>query len=211
MTESDDDFLARLREEEAARLGREVGQRGYRATDPMGRYVRCNCGTADCWTAGLLPLRDHIAGVYQAILALGWAERFPGLDRQDEAWPGVTYALQMAGGLRDLTCDPSNVTGDEAAFWCESAADRQDEDTELASKYAAALVTFNFAWSAYEAAIEISSGGGPIRDKLPVHARKIFRAEAATASQVRCLTQHTGYARWWCSKVRDLTAFRDAS
>ena len=61
----DDDrnsFLERIRVEEAQRLGREVGQTTYRATDPASRYVTCKCGRDDCWTNDLLPLRAHMSG-----------------------------------------------------------------------------------------------------------------------------------------------------
>lgn len=198
MTLSTDELLARIRREESERLGREPGQKGYRATDPASRYVKCNCGHATCWTAGLLPLRAHMAALFQAITSLGFAERFPGADREDEPWPGVTYALQMAGGVSDLVCDPSYVYDDSAAFYCESAAEREDEDRELASKYAAALITFNFAWAAYEAAIEITSNEEPIKGKLPVHARNILHTEASDAAKIRSLEQCYRYARKHC-------------
>ena len=48
----------------------------------------------------------------------------------------------------------------------------------------AALITFNFAWSAYEAAIEISAGGLFPKDKMPVRGRRLFQAEPQLAEGV---------------------------
>jgi len=141
-----------------------------------------------------------MAALFRAIVSLGFAERFSEFDRNDDPWPGVIYALQMAASLDDLFADPSYVSDDEAGFWCGSAADTEDEDRELASKYAAALITFNFAWSAYEAAIEISAPGEFPKDKLPVRARRILRAEAAEASKIVALDASYKLARHVCGR-----------
>lgn len=198
--ESEDAWLERFRKEEASRFGRDLDQERYRATDPAYRYVRCNCGRAECWMTGLLPLPHHFAALYQAIVALGFAERFSWINRQDDPWPGVTYALQMAGGIEDVICDPANVHDSEAAFYCETVADREDEDRELASKYAAALIIFNLAWTAYESAIEISARDETIKETLPVHARRLFQIEADQASQIKALDQSYRVARHICER-----------
>jgi hypothetical protein len=200
----DDDrhgFLERIRVEEARRLGREVGQTTYRATDPAGRYVTCGCGRDDCWTYDLLPLRAHMAALFRSLVALGAEERFADFSRHDDPWPGVIYALQMAGGLEDLSTDPAYANDDEGSLWCGSVADREHEDRELASKYTASLVMFNFAWTAYEAAIEISAAGEFVKDKLPVRARKILQAEASEAAKIAGLDPSYKVARLLCGRV----------
>ncbi|HYC06246.1 MAG TPA: hypothetical protein VED40_23360 [Azospirillaceae bacterium] len=201
MTEaSEKDWLERFRKEEAFRLGRDLDQEGYRAIDPAMRYVRCGCGQANCWVTGLLPLRHHLAALFQAIVALGFAERFSWISRHEDPWPGVTYALQMAGGIQDVICNPSLVHDSDDALYCETVAHYEDESQELASKYTAALIIFNFAWSAYEAAIETSARGETVKETLPVHARRLFQAEGDRASQIRALDQSYNYARHMCER-----------
>src|SRR5215218_9104613 len=94
-----------------------------------------------------------------AIVVCGFEEQFEAFGRSEDPWPGVIYALQMAASLEDVFADPSYVDDSEAAFWCRPAWDSDEEDREAASKYAAALIIFNFAWTAYEAAIETSASG----------------------------------------------------
>lgn len=194
-----EDLLERYRREEAMRLGRDVGQETYRATDPANKYIRCNCGREQCWTNGLLPLRAHIAALYRAIVSLGYSRRFLDFSEHDDPWPGVIYALQMAGGLENLSTDPTYAHDDDAGYYCESVADREDEDRELASKYTAALVMFNFAWTAYEAAIETSLADLYERDKLPVRARKMLVDEHLEASKISALDVSYAVARRTCA------------
>ena len=204
MDQARDDLIERFRAEEARRLGREIGQTTYRSTDPANRYVRCGCGRTDCWTYDLLPLRAHVAALFRALVALGVEERFTGFSRHDDPWPGVIYALQLAGGIDDVASDPTFVNDDESSFYCEPVADREDEERELASKYTAAFIMFNFAWSAYEAAIEISATGEFPKDKLPVRARKILAIEANDASKITELDASYKLARIICGRVTTL-------
>ncbi|MGV2105352.1 hypothetical protein ACQZ4X_04700 [Agrobacterium vitis] len=202
-------YLERFRREEAARLGRKLDQNTYRATDPAKNYVRCNCGSEDCWTNKLLSVRAHVAALFRAIISVGVAGRFADFSRHDEPWPGVIFALQLAGGLENLSSDPAYSQDDDAAYYCESAAEREDEDRELASKYTAALIMFNFAWTAYEAAIEISATNQFFKDKLPVRARRILEAEASEAAQISALEISFGVARRLCSRVPQLKSELD--
>jgi hypothetical protein len=204
MDQARDDLIERLRADEARRLGREIGQTTYRSTDPANRYVRCGCARTDCWTYDLLPLRSHVAALFRALVALGAEERFGGYSRHDDPWPGVIYALQLAGGIEDVSTDPSYVNDDDSSFYCEPVADREDEERELASKYTAAFIMFNFAWSAYEAAIEISAAGEFPKDKLPVRARKILAIEADEASKITELDASYKFARIICGRVASL-------
>lgn len=199
-----EELLERYKREEAMRLGRDVGQEKYRATDPANKYIRCNCQRDNCWTNGLFPLRTHMAALYRAIVSIGYSGRFLDVSKHDDPWSGVIYALQMAGGLDDLSTDPAYANDDDAGFYCESAADREDEDRELASKYTAALVMFNFAWTAYEAAIETSLAGMFEKDKLPVRARKILADEHLEASKISALDVSYVVARKICSFVEPL-------
>lgn len=116
----------------------------------------------------------------------------------------MIYGLQMAASLDDLFADPSYVSDDEAALRCGSAWARDEEDRRLASKYAAALIIFNFAWNAYEAAIEISAGDSLAKDKTPVRGRKLFQAEAKEASRIAALPVSFRGARHVCGSDASL-------
>lgn len=183
----------------------------YKATDPAGDVVNCKCSREDCWTSGLLPLRDHMAALYRAILALGYEERFADYGRGDDPWPGVIYGLEMSASLEDLSADPTYVSDNEAWTMCGAAWDRDEEDRELASKYAAALITFNFAWMAYEAAVELSAGDLHAKDKTPVRGRKIFASEAAEAERVMALPVSYRVAHHYCLDIPDVSGELDAN
>jgi hypothetical protein len=173
----------------------------YRATDPADRYVKCGCGKADCWTKQLVPLRDHIVALFRAVLSCGSEEQFENFRRSDDAWPGVTYALQMAASLDDVFADPSYVDDSEAGLWCSPAWERDEEDREAASKYVAALITFNFVWNAYEAAIEISADDLFPKDKVPVRGRRLFQAETQLAAGVLGFEPSFRVARQICARL----------
>jgi len=89
------------------------------------RYVRCRYGKTTCWTYGLLPLRAYAAAFFRAITALSVDGRFEEFSATADPRPGVIYALQMAGGLEDVTTDASNANDESAALNCESAADQE--------------------------------------------------------------------------------------
>ena len=150
----------------------------FRATDPANHYVICGCEKPDCWTQQLVPIRDHIVALFRAIVSCGFKEQFEDFSRADDAWPGVTYALQMAASLDDVFVDPAYLDDSEAGFWCSSAWESDEDDREAGSKYVAALIMFNFVWNAYEAAIEISAGSLFPKDKTPVRGRRLFQSES---------------------------------
>jgi hypothetical protein len=176
----------------------------YTAIDQADRYVGCNCGQPDCWTKEQLALREHMASLYRAIVACGYAEQFEGYDRGDFAWPGVIDALQMAASIDDVFTDPSYVDDSEAWLYCESVADFDAREREYAAKYAAAIITFNFVWNAYEAAIEISAGEAFNKDKTPVRARRLFAAEPDLGRAMPSLEMSYQVARQICSRVPEL-------
>jgi len=167
-----------MNEEKAALLlntGRyERGDNGelkirYTAIDPADKYVTCNCGKPDCWTKQLRPIREHIRSLIHTLSSCGAKEL---LDGGVDPWPGTLYSLQMAASIEDIFVDPSFIDESEAAFWCSSAWEYDEEQREQASKYVAALTVFNFVWIAYESAIEDALGASFSKDKLPVRARK---------------------------------------
>ncbi len=173
----------------------------YRAIDPADRYVQCSCGKADCWTHQLTPLREHMVALFRAIVVCGLEEQFEAFNRSEDPWPGVIYALQMAASLEDVFADPSYVDDSEAAFWCRPAWESDEEDREAASKYAAALIIFNFAWTAYEAAIETSANGVYPKDKVPVRARRLFQAEPELSAGVEVFDVSYRVAREICMRL----------
>lgn len=178
----------------------------YRAIDPADRYVKCGCGRSDCWTAQLVPLREHMTLLFRAIVSAGYSEQFFGFERADDPWPGVIYALQMAASIDDVFADPSHVDDSDAASWCNPAWEHDEEEQEAASKYAAALVTFNFAWSAYEAAIETSADGLFPKDKVPVRGRRLFQAEPQLGDSIPLLGVSYRVARQICIRLPGLKA-----
>lgn len=178
----------------------------YRAIDPADRYVHCNCGKPDCWPQQLAPLRAHMVALFRAIVVCGMEEQFEEFDRSDDPWPGVIYALQMAASLEDVFADPSCVDDSEAALWCSPAWERDEEDREAASKYAAGLIIFNFTWTAYEAAIEISAKGLYPKDKVPVRARRLFHAEPELLKDVEVFDASYKVARQICMRHPTLTS-----
>lgn len=178
----------------------------FRAVDPADHYVRCGCGKADCWTHQLTPLREHIVALFRAIVVCGLEEQFEAFDRSEDPWPGVIYALQMAASLEDVFADPSYVDDSEAALWCRPAYESDEEDREAASKYAAALIIFNFAWTAYEAAIETSANGIFAKDKVPVRARHLFQAEPELSAGVEVFDVSYRVARQICMRLPALAS-----
>lgn len=176
----------------------------FRATDPANHYVRCGCGKPECWTKQLVPLREHVVSLFRAILSCGFEEQFESFSRSDDAWPGVTYALQMAASLDDVFVDPAYVDDSEAGLWCSSAWESDEDDREAASKYVAALIMFNFVWNAYEAAIEISAGGLFPKDKLPVRGRRLFQAEPQLAVGVLGFEQSYRVARHLSGRLTEI-------
>jgi hypothetical protein len=176
----------------------------FRATDPANHYVRCGCGKSDCWTQQLVPIRDHIVALFRAILSCGFEEQFEDFNRSDDAWPGVTYALQMAASLDDVFVDPAYVDDSEAGLWCSSAWESDEDDREAGSKYVAALITFNFVWNAYEAAIEISAGRLFPKDKMPVRGRRLFQTEPQLAVGVVSFEPSYRVARHLCGRLSEI-------
>jgi hypothetical protein len=112
----------------------------------------------------------------------------------------------MAASLEDVFADPSYVDDSEAAFWCRPAWESDEEDREAASKYAAALIIFNFAWTAYEAAIEISANGVYPKDKVPVRARRLFQAEPELSAGVEVFDVSYKVARQICIRLPSIAS-----
>lgn len=176
----------------------------FTAIDPATQLLTCSCGKPDCQIQPLRGLREHISSLLRAILSCGYEEVFSEFERSDDPWPGVIYALQMAASIEDVFADPSYVDDSEAALWCEPAYERDEEDREAASKYAAALITFNFVWAAYEAAVETSASNLYSRDKIPVRGRKVLQSEQAIVDSMPSFPYIYRLARFCCLKAPKL-------
>lgn len=172
------------------------------ATDPMDRYVLCNCGKPECWTNDLRPLRHHMKALMQAISSCGHEDL---IDGGHEAWPGALYALHMAVSIEDVFVDPSYVDESKSGLYCDIAWDFDEVQREEASRYVAALTIFNFTWTAYEAAIEHALGPDFSKDKLPVQARKFF-ASSDKKFEDDLITFERSYrvARQICRRIHDI-------
>lgn len=176
----------------------------FTAIDPAIQFLTCSCGKPDCQIQSLRGLREHISALFRAIVSCGHEEAFSDFDRSDDPWPGVVYALQMAASIEDIFADPSYVDDSDAASWCRPAWERDEEDRETASKYAAALITFNFVWAAYEAAIEASAGSLYSKDKIPVRGRKVLLSEQAIVDSMPSFPYIYRLARFCCLKAPKL-------
>jgi hypothetical protein len=173
----------------------------FTAIDPATKFLTCSCGKSDCQIQLLRGLREHISSLFRATASCGYEEVFADFDRAEDPWPGVIYALQMAASIEDVFADPSYVDDSEAAFWCEPVWENDERDREAASKYAAALIIFNFVWAAYEAAIETSAGSLYPKDKVPVRGRKILQSEQAIVDSMPSFAYIYRLARFCCLKA----------
>lgn len=146
----------------------------YTAIDPATEIFTCHCTKPDCQVRALSPFREHIARLFRAIVACDMHGSFVQAEGSQRSWLAVTYSLQMAAGLTDAFADTSYVDDSDSVVWCGSAADAEVLHCEIAAKYMAGLVGFNFLWSAYEGAITVAGDGKYSRDTTAVRGRKLL-------------------------------------
>lgn len=119
----------------------------------------------DKQTAELKPIQEHIVRLHGAISECTGQGSLNAHKTTARGWEGVRYALQMAAGLRSVVVDTTQVDETGAWAYCNAGADFDDAHSEVASSYMAALIVFNFIWTAYENAREISLFGALLTGK----------------------------------------------
>ncbi|RRN63489.1 hypothetical protein [Caulobacter sp. 602-1] len=151
----------------------------YCALDPMNAaWLELPEHASDL--SRMRPLKDHIVRVHELLLACVVKGALRSARPADASWEGVRYALQMAASLEDVFADTA-VTDDGAMYMCSGAAEFEFSHSEMASKYMAGLITFNFLWSAYEGAREISPYGRVLTGRAGNKSRELSRLTAGAS------------------------------
>lgn len=172
----------------------------YTALDPAIEIFTCRCRAPDCQVRALRSFREHIARLYRAIHLCDVHALFDPAPSTAEGWAAVTYPLQMAASLTDAFADTSYVDDSDTALWCEAVANAEELHSEIAAKYIAGLVSFNFLWSAYEASISVAGRGKYPRDSTTVRARKLLLEFADLSSSVPTADKLLRIAEYCCRR-----------
>lgn len=183
-----------------------TGSTGYHS-DVMSAVIQastCACGAPDCVfrPRHLVPLRDHIARLYH-IIGLANYERCL-QDCSDHSWSAVTYHLQMAGSIEDLTADTGYVDLTSSRMMCRPAREYEARHSVLASRYAAALAIFNFLWAAYEGAIKAGASTFLPKASTTFRARELMKQLEYGAKSMACVTPISVHAAAIVLRVGDL-------
>lgn len=152
-------------------IWKEIDQEFREALSPADQAFQCGCGKPDCWLGRVRPLREHLAEVYRiANLCIHEDIVSFAASNTESSWDGVAYHIQMAASLDGVKADTAYTDDSESYLYCDSVDDFENAHSESASKYMAALIVFNFLWSAYELAVKCSPGAGD-RGKTGARAR----------------------------------------
>lgn len=152
-------------------IWKEIDQEFKEALSPATKAFQCGCGKPDCWLGRVRPLREHLAEVYKiANLCIHEDIVSSAASNTESSWDGVAYHIQMAASLDGLKADTAYTDDSGSYLYCDSVDDFENAHSESASKYMAALIIFNFLWSAYELAVKCSPGAGD-RGKTGARAR----------------------------------------
>jgi hypothetical protein len=123
----------------------------YSALDPADISIKCTCGRDECTRAHLLPFRDHVTELFQ-VLSRHMREELAVCGE----WMSVLYGLRLAASLEDVEADTGYVEDPMVFALCEPAIDYENAASEMASKYVAGVIIFNFLWLAYESAVALT-------------------------------------------------------
>lgn len=126
------------------------------AVEAADKAIACTCGKPDCHRARLLPFRDHVSELYRVVRRLSEGQS---LGCEPCAWSSVLYGLRMAASIEDVDADTGYVEDPLVFALCEPSIDYEGAQSEMASKYVAAVSIFNFLWLAYEAAVTATAPG----------------------------------------------------
>lgn len=207
---SDNAVYVQFRRHDASRDERGYGRnwrdrkgqlrRRYAATDPATFAFFCVCGKPECPSSRMLPFRDHIAALHELF------SRFSGevaeLDAYD--WQSVAFGLRMAASIDDVDADTGYVENPMVFALCEATVDYEAAQSEMASKYVAAMAIFNFLWAAYEAAVSVTLPEklkGLLKDgRLGERGRRLFEDAPELAERFNGLGLAINLADLYCIK-----------
>lgn len=129
---------------------------------------------------------------------VGLLTAFSAPDGSTHTWHAVSYAIQMAAALDDVSANTAYV--DTATSWmmCGAAADYDDAHSCVAAQYFAAAITFNFIWNAYEAAIRVAATTNFPHDKTAVRGAKLAALLHAKGRDIPVLQTLTRGAERFC-------------
>lgn len=193
--------------ESSADLMRKIAAAGYDSRVFAAAHLAssCSCGKPEClFRPGyLVGFRDHIGRLHHAVSQAQYLFEFREAETLD--WNSVTYQLQMAASIGDLSADTSAVDQTASYMWCKPAIEYEDRHSRLASSYAAGLIIFNFLWAAYESAIKV----GALKDFYPkqhtaFRGRELLRLHDVEAEQLGCLAAVMNHASRLTLHVGDL-------
>lgn len=179
---------------------------GYRSPsmEPVRYATTCTCNDPECvFRPGYLAaFRDHLARLHHV---LAYAHHYGRLeDSVAESWSAVTYHLQMAASIEDVRADAGYVDLRGTSLYCEPAAGYDAEHSDLASRYASALIIFNFVWSAYEAAIKVAAPDVQPRQRTAYRGRELLALHEATAARLPAFKRVAEDADGYAFHVGDL-------
>lgn len=176
-------------------------QRKPLAIDAAVQAFACRCGRRECEVSRLAPFRDHVAGLYRSIALCheaGLLPSYTAADKTESSWSAVTYALQMAASLNDVSVDTAFVDPMDSWSWCEPVADFENAHSEMAARYFAGAITFNFIWGAYESAIRVTARDRWARAATAVRGAKLAALLATQAEAIPIFPRLTRGAQRYC-------------
>lgn len=110
----------------------------------------------------------------------------------------------MAASIEDVDADTGYVEDPMVFALCEVSIDYENAQSEMASKYVAAMTIFNFLWAAYEAAVSATLPDkfkGLLKDgRLGERGRRLFEEEPDLAEHFDGLSFALSLAVNYCSK-----------
>lgn len=174
----------------------------YTAIDPGREAFACTCGRPACTRARLLPFRDHIVELHRTLVQSAYDDLCLD-DDGDSSWNAVLYPLQIAASIQDVFADTGYVEDPLGFALCETAADYENAQSEMASKYVAGLSIFSFLWAAYEAAVAMTAPTqypSLLKGRLGERGRKLFETDPILATTFDGLADLCRLAEYHCTR-----------
>jgi hypothetical protein len=172
-----------------------------RALEPATEVFSCRCDKPECEMRRLVSFRDHMAYLFNALVECegeGLLLPFTAPDGSVHTWREVNYPIQMAAALEEVTVDTAYVDVSMSWMMCGGAADFEDAHSRVAEQYFAAAITFNFLWSAYEAAIRVAARTDFANDKTAVRGRNLAALISQNGREIPVLPKLTRGAERFC-------------
>jgi hypothetical protein len=114
----------------------------------------------------------------------------------------------MAASIEDLAADTSYVDLRGSYLMCRPAQEYEDRHSALASRYAAALVVFNFLWAAYEGAIKVGAANFMPTQSTAFRGRELMKRLEGDATSLNCLAPINAHAAQCVLHIGDLSDAR---